>query len=68
MLRFLPKVVGDLLIKYLTLVRPMEIRLARKVESGKAEFLKEFLFADYQRMWSSDQISDTLKLETNREM
>ena len=43
------------------LVRPMEIRLAKKVERGKAEFLKEFLFADYQRMWSSDHISDVLK-------
>ena len=64
--RFLPKVVGDLLIKYLALVRPMEIRLAKKVEGGKPEFLKEFLFADYKRMSSSDQISDALKLETNR--
>ena len=66
--RFLPKVVGDLLIKYLALVRPMEIRLAKKVEGGTAEFLKEFLFADYKKMWSSDQISDALKLETNRGM
>jgi hypothetical protein len=66
--RFLPKAVGDLLIKYLALVQPMEIWLAKKVEGGKAEFLKEFLFADYQRMWSSDQISDALKLETNRGM
>ena len=66
--RFLPKVVGDILIKYLALVRPMEIRLAKKVEGGKAEFLKEYLFADYRKMWSSNQISDALKQETNRGM
>jgi len=66
--RFLPKAVGDLLIKYLAVVRPMEIRLAQKVEGGKVEFLKEFLFANYQRGGSSDQISNPLKLETSRGM
>ena len=68
MLWFLLKVVRDLLIKYLLLVRPIEIRLTKKVKGGKAEFLKKLLFADYQRKWSSDQISDALKWGTNMGM
>jgi superfamily II DNA or RNA helicase len=63
--RFLPESVGKLLIKYLTMVRPMEIFLSGKMEKSEENSLGMLLFADYRKAWTGERLSDVFKTETN---
>ena len=47
--RFLPSEVGDLLIKYLTLVRPAEAFIAKQIECDDFENYEKMLFTNYER-------------------
>jgi hypothetical protein len=49
--RYLPKEVGDLLVKYLSLVRPMEAFIAEQIECDGFENYEKMLFTDYNRTW-----------------
>jgi hypothetical protein len=63
--RFLPKEVGDLLIKYLSLVRPMEVFIAERIECERYENYEKLLFTDYERAWDGERLSKTFKRQMN---
>ena len=46
---YLPKEVGNLLVKYLSLVRPMEAFIAERIECERYENYGKLLFTDYER-------------------
>lgn len=47
--RFLPEEVSDLLIKYLSLVRPMEAFIAEEIDCEAFENYEKMLFTDEER-------------------
>lgn len=63
--RYLPKEVGDLLVKYLTLVRPMEAFIAEQIECDGFENYEKMLFTDYGRIWDRRRLSEIFMREMN---
>ena len=63
--RFLPKEVGDLLVKYLALVRPMEAFIAEQIECDGFENYEKMLFTDYEHVWDGKRLSETFMREMN---
>jgi len=63
--RYLPKEVGDLLVKYLTLVRPMEAFIAEQIECDGFENYEKMLFTDYERVWDGKRLSEIFMREMN---
>ena len=49
--RFLLQEVGDLLIKYLSLVRPMEAYMVEQIECEDFENYEKMLFTDDEHVW-----------------
>jgi len=49
--RYLPVEVGDLLVKYLALVRPVEAFIAEQIECNNFENYEKMLFTDYECAW-----------------
>jgi len=54
--RFLPEEVGDLLVKYLSLVRPLEAFIAEQMECEGFGNYEKLLFTDYERDWDGQQL------------
>ena len=63
--RFLPEEVGDLLVKYLTLVRPAEAFIAEQIECDGFENYEKMLFTDYERAWDGKRLSEIFMREMN---
>jgi len=63
--RFLPEEVGDLLVKYLSLVRPLEAFIAEQIECEGYENYEKLLFTDYERAWDGKRLSEIFKREMN---
>ena len=63
--RFLPKEVGDLLVKYLSLVRPMEAFIAEQIESEGFDKYEKMLFADHEKSWNGGRLGDIFKRQMN---
>jgi len=63
--RFLPEEVGDLLVKYLALVRPMEAFIAEQIECDGFENYEKMLFTDYERVWDGKRLSEIFMREMN---
>lgn len=63
--RFLPEEVGDLLIKYLSLVRPMEALISEEIECEGFDNYEKLLFADEERAWGGERLSDIFMREMN---
>ena len=64
--RFLPKAVGDLLVKYLAIVRPMEALIAEEIELQGFERYATNLFVDHEKAWTADNLSRMFKSQTNK--
>lgn len=64
--RFLPAEVGDLLIKYLTLVRPAEAFIVEQIECDGFENYEKMLFTDYERVWDGKRLSEIFIREMNQ--
>ena len=58
--RFLPAEIGDLLVKYLALVRPMEAFIAEQIECDGFENYEKMLFTDYEHVWDGQRLSGNL--------
>jgi hypothetical protein len=63
--RFLPEEVGDLLIKYLILVRPVERFIAEQIECDGFENYEKMLFMDYEHPWDGKRLSKIFMWEMN---
>jgi superfamily II DNA helicase RecQ len=63
--RFLPEEIGDLLVKYLTLVRPAESFIAEQIECDGFENYEKMLFTDYERAWDGKRLSEIFMREMN---
>ena len=63
--RFLPEDIGDLLVKYLTLVRPAEGFIAEQIECDGFENYEKMLFTDYERAWDGKRLSEIFMREMN---
>ena len=63
--RFLPEEVGNLMIKYLSLVRPLEGFIAEQMECERFENYEKLLFTDYERDWDGKRLSEIFKREMN---
>src|SRR5579871_609795 len=63
--RFLPEEVGDVLVKYLALVRPMEAFIAKQIGCERFENYGKVLFTDHERAWDGEKLSDIFKSQTN---
>src|SRR5262245_12632580 len=63
--RFLPEEVGDVLVKYLSLVRPMEAFIAEQIGCEGFENYGKVLFTDYERAWDGEKLSDIFKSQMN---
>jgi hypothetical protein len=63
--RFLPEEVGDLLVKYLSLVWPLEAFIAEQMECKGFENFEKLLFTDYERAWDGQRLSEIFKREMN---
>jgi len=63
--RYLPEEVGDLLVKYLSLVRPMEAFIAEQIGCEKYENYGKVLFTDHERAWSGKKLGDIFKNQMN---
>ncbi|TMC19467.1 MAG: hypothetical protein E6J34_15325, partial [Chloroflexi bacterium] len=63
--RFLPEEVGDLMIKYLSLVRPLKGFIAEQMECERFENYEKLLFTDYERDWNEKRLSEIFKREMN---
>ena len=48
---FLLEEVGDLLVKYLTLMRPAEAFIAEQIECDGFKNYEKMLFTDYEHAW-----------------
>lgn len=63
---FLPKEVGDLLVKYLSLIRPTEAFLAERIGCKAYENYEVVLFTDDEKIWSGQWLSGTFKRQMNQ--
>ena len=54
--RFLPATIGDLLIKYLALVRPAEMDVAVVLQKNGDKYLRTCLFADMDGPWDGPRL------------
>jgi len=63
--RFLPEEIGDLLVKYLALVRPAEAFIAEQIECDGFENYEKMLFTDYERAWDGNRLSEIFMREMN---
>ena len=63
--RFLPEEVSDLLIKYLSLVRPMEAFIAEEIDCEAFENYEKMLFTDEERAWDGERLSNIFLREMN---
>ena len=63
--RYLPKGVGDLLVKYLSIVRPMEAFIAEQIESEAFDKYEKMLYTDHERAWSGRQLSEIFMRQMN---
>lgn len=63
--RYLPKEVGDLLVKYLSIVRPMEAFIAEQIEGEAFDKYQKMLYTDHERAWSGRQLSETFMRQMN---
>jgi len=62
---FLPEEVGNLLVKYLSLVRPLEAFIAEQMECEGFDNYEKLLFTDYERAWDGQRLSEIFKREMN---
>src|SRR5579871_3317340 len=63
--RYLPQEVGDLLVKYHSVVRPMEAFIARQIGCERYENYEKMPFTDHERAWDGDRLSDIFKSQMN---
>ena len=64
---YLQEEVGNLLIKYLMLVRPVnsEAFIAEQIECDGFENHEKMLFTDYERVWDGKRLSEIFMCEMN---
>ena len=63
--RFLPEEVGDLLVKYLSLVCLMEVFISKQIESEAFDNYEKMLFIDEERAWDQRRLSDIFMSQMN---
>ena len=63
--RFLSEEIGDLLVKYLALVRSAEAFIAEQIECDDFENYEKMLFTDYEHAWDGNRLSEIFMREMN---